>query len=307
MVVTAVIPRERERVAVCVCTCKRPLMLRKCLDSLGSQLVPEHVKPLIIVVDNEDAPNNQSVVELFDKTSPYPVYYEHEPVRGIDRVRNKTLEVAQQLGVGWIAFIDDDAEADEDWLANLMSPEYLSTPVLVGNVQYRVTQANEDSDAPKQAKRKQEGELLTNGRTGNVRFSISLVEAGLKFDEALNLTGGEDVRFFKDAQKLGFETRYTGKAIVNESVHPSRQNLRFQTYRHFAHCAAQASHKIRDGKRASVAMSLAKLLVVYPPLALVEMSIGRRLKGAKRLARIAGIAAALRGRLPTPYLTIHGE
>jgi succinoglycan biosynthesis protein ExoM len=71
-------------------------------------------------------------VARFCATAPFPVYYVHEPICGIARARNAALDKATELGADWIAMLDDDEVADPRWLANLMAPEYLDTPVLMG-------------------------------------------------------------------------------------------------------------------------------------------------------------------------------
>jgi hypothetical protein len=93
-----------------------------------------------------------------------------------------------------------------------MSPEYLDTPIMFGKVFL--------GDKALSPNRK-EGEILEYSGTNNTRFSTAIVKGGLRFDESLNFTGGEDIRFYKEAFNLGYEARYTERAILNESPHPA--------------------------------------------------------------------------------------
>ena len=95
-------------VTVVVCTRNRPLQLEHCLDSLKLQ---SHPRFDILVVDSASMP---PVRELCRR---YGVRYVYEPVAGTNRARN----IGAQLARGdVIAYIDDDAIAEADWLAMLV-------------------------------------------------------------------------------------------------------------------------------------------------------------------------------------------
>jgi succinoglycan biosynthesis protein ExoM len=166
-------------------------MLLSCLESLASQLVPYDLRPFIIVVDNELEPNNEAAVLEFEKTAPYEIAYWHEPRRGIAIARNTALRLALEFGAQWIAFIDDDEIAEPDWLASLMAPEYLDTSIVSGLNLPLYPDLMPFWVRVKEYKA-QEGQSFKTAYTGNVRFSIDLVKAGLRFDEGLGLMGGED-------------------------------------------------------------------------------------------------------------------
>ena len=306
-------------VVVGVCTCKRPTMLRACLDSLAAQSLPIDIAMQIVVVDNEPAPNNQAGVEAFAATSPFPVHYVHQPKRGIAAARNAILDKAMALGADQIAMLDDDETADERWIADLMVEEYRDVPVLVGNHIPQYPDPRPFWAPEKEPKMSVEGATARYLRTGNVRFSTALLRAGLRFDEVLGLTGGEDQRFFTDAKRLGFEARSTNRAATYEAVHSERMTYRFMLDRHRAHMASLAFRKMQDKGRWPVIASLPKL-IAYVPLGALELlaslparAFGRyrfkqyALRGGKRLAQVAGTVAALRGDLPQPYRHVAGH
>jgi len=66
-------------------------MLRLCLQSIASQIVAAQIAIEIVVVDNEGAPNNATVVQEIAPRCRFPVHYVHEPRRGIPQARNAAL------------------------------------------------------------------------------------------------------------------------------------------------------------------------------------------------------------------------
>jgi succinoglycan biosynthesis protein ExoM len=287
--------------------------------SLGEQLVPEHIKPIILVIDNEETPTATAIVECFDKTSPYPAYYVHEPVRGIARARNRALLEALDLMVDWIAFIDDDETAELDWLANLMAPEYLNVPVLRGVNVYTNTTLDSPWFQPKEIKG-EEGQLCKTAYTSNVRFSIDLVRQGLRFNESLGLMGGEDNEFFSAAHAKGFAIRRTLRAVTNETWPAERLTYWALVYRAYW-CAASEYRRLAASKghlgvfvRKAHTIPLNLLIgLMWLAGALVVGLVSKEafrdgaMLGGKKLARGAGRLAAALGIKPQPYRTIHGE
>lgn len=95
--------------SIAICTRERPDDLRRALTSLVN---PAPQGQEILVVDNcpvTDA--TRCVVAEFPD-----VRYVCEPVKGLDNARNRAIREAQYE---ILAFIDDDAVADKDWLKNI--------------------------------------------------------------------------------------------------------------------------------------------------------------------------------------------
>jgi glycosyltransferase involved in cell wall biosynthesis len=105
------------RVAICVCTCKRPQLLTACLEALANQVVPDGIDKSLVVVDNEESPNNKEIVTKFG------AHYVHEPRRGISYARNRALQEAVSISSDWVAFVDDDQEPLRDWLSSLIQAQ----------------------------------------------------------------------------------------------------------------------------------------------------------------------------------------
>lgn len=229
-------------------------MLAKCLDSLACQMIDGDHYISIVVVDNEEAPNNQRAVAAFAAICLFPVYYVHEPRRGIAFARNAVLHKALATGADWIAFIDDDENAEPDWIAALMAPEYRAVPVLLGRQVLAYPEPLPFWCTPKLPTNAVEGEIMRTAYTNNVRFAIELVQAGLRFNERLGLMGGEDQEFFSAAYMRGFEIRRTLRAITHETVHLARVTYAGQVWRAYW-CAASdiRRHAVLEGWGSTIA------------------------------------------------------
>ena len=92
-------------ISVCVATYRRPAGLARLLESLQRQKLPDGVSVEIWVVDND--PDSPAI-------APPGVGWLREPRRNIAHARNRALLEARGE---WLAFIDDDETADEDWLS----------------------------------------------------------------------------------------------------------------------------------------------------------------------------------------------
>ena len=114
-----------------------------------------------------------------------------------------------------------------------MADEYRDVPVLMGWQELVYPTPLPFWALPKTKRRVPEGQLVNTAYTNNVRFSIALVEDGLRFNESLGLMGGEDNEFFAEAKMAGFEIRRTNRAITREDVHPERLTYRAQLYREY--------------------------------------------------------------------------
>jgi glycosyltransferase involved in cell wall biosynthesis len=98
------------KISVIIATRNRASYLRKVITSLVHQTL-DVKKYEIIVVDNDSQDETRQVVGEFD--SSINLHYIFEPVVGLSRARNTGWKNAQGE---YIAFIDDDATADREWL-----------------------------------------------------------------------------------------------------------------------------------------------------------------------------------------------
>jgi succinoglycan biosynthesis protein ExoM len=301
---------------VCVCTYQRPKSLQKCIESLSRQCPPERVKHRLIIIDNDEKCSAMSVLRRTRTDAIYIV----EPRRGIAHARNRAIKIASQLHAEWIAFIDDDEVADERWLRELMAPEYFSVPILRGHRSLSLPIPAPFWASQVEEKRLREGAECHTAYTHNVRFNRAVIECGLRFDETLGLSGGEDVEFFTRASQYGFQIRYTARAVTYETVHSERLTYGRQCRKSFWVSAANVRESIiRKGLAKTLSaklhtiplnLLLGPLLIAASPFALafgVKAFKVMALCGGDKIARAMGRLAGLVGYLPAPYLQIDGE
>ena len=102
------------KISAIVCTLNRSWYLKKAIQSLVDQTVPQGEYE-IIVVDNASTDDTKSVVESFRHV--LNLRYVHEPVLGLSRARNTGWQNA--LG-RYVAYLDDDAMACPTWLERIL-------------------------------------------------------------------------------------------------------------------------------------------------------------------------------------------
>jgi hypothetical protein len=161
---------------------------------------------------------------------------------------------------------------------------------------------------------------VRTGATGNLRLAAEVVRAGLRFNEALAAMGGEDNEALTAAHLAGFEIRRTLRAIVTETAHPERLTYRGQVYRAYW-CAASEMRRVAISKgwlgavlrkAHTVPFNFAAgaiEIAVSPLFALLGLDAFKRraLAGGKKIAKGAGRATAMLGRLPQPYRNVVGH
>ncbi len=220
-----------EKIIIGICTAKRPQMLLACLWSLASNAIPSETDVEICVCDNEAKPNNRNIVVEFSRSCPFIVHYIHEPRRGIPQARNAVVAKALELNAAWLAFIDDDETATTQWIVNLhLAARMYGADTVAGPVVRRYPDKMpfwgvKRTPAPHTSF--MDGEVVNMLPTYNVLASMRLFRSaptgmGLRFDERLAFSGGEDTQLGMQAVARGARMIWTTKAIVNETMCPSR-------------------------------------------------------------------------------------
>ena len=103
-------------ISVVVCTYNRSRHLKDLLKSLAVQFVPEGLEWEIVLVDNNSTDDTVSIVDKFIKDVDRPLTYAKEEKQGLSYARNRGILESKGK---YIAFIDDDALADNNWLVSL--------------------------------------------------------------------------------------------------------------------------------------------------------------------------------------------
>lgn len=99
-------------ISVVTCTRNRADMLRRLLDSFARMEVPPALRWEVVIVDNGSTDATAAVVDSFTDRLPIRCAYESEP--GLAGARNRGIAAARG---DYIAWTDDDCEADAQWLA----------------------------------------------------------------------------------------------------------------------------------------------------------------------------------------------
>lgn len=221
--------KERYSIAVCIATYNRPVGLRRLLESLRTQSFVHNQIPdwKIIVVENDETAPNADYIHTLNNEFPVPLVYAVQPNRGIARVRNLAVELAQ--GDDYVAFIDDDEVASENWLDELLRVmQIYKADVVCGPVLPLFEYTPERWIVEGrffERDRHPTGTEIDYGRTGNVLISSRWFSPTDKpFNESLNLTGGEDTLFFWQIHGKGAKFVWADDAIVDEFVPPQRAN-----------------------------------------------------------------------------------
>ena len=101
-------------ISVCIATFRRPQKLSRLLDSLQRLAGLDGCAIEIVIVDNDAEETARAVVEAVCDNYPHPLRYYVEPRPHFAYARHRTIQEARGT---WIAIIDDDEVAAENWLA----------------------------------------------------------------------------------------------------------------------------------------------------------------------------------------------
>lgn len=314
------------RLIISVCTRGRSQMLLDCVNSISRLLPAQGLQVEVLVCDN-----NSLQMEIADKTilksaAGHAFHYTHEARAGIPFARNAAIEKALTLNPEWIAFIDDDECIDADWLRSIADAMQKSPAA----VYHGWTQSTpEDPEAPwafhVARNKRAAGTAMTSAGTDNVVFRASLVQPvpagdGLRFDENMRFSGGEDLDFFYRATDLGHSIIWVPEAITREKIPLARLTFQYQIRRSYSVAAAQTyiSRK-RLGTQSYAAKVLLKgmgrffggifgLITAGITLPFSRIS-GRKklLKSSKKVASAFGIVLGINQKLGSIYKRIDGN
>lgn len=96
-------------ISVVICTRNRCRLLQKTLESICQQTLSKEIFE-VVVVDNNSEDDTAEILKQFESL---PLRYCCEKEIGISFARNRGIQEAKGK---YLAFLDDDAEADADWL-----------------------------------------------------------------------------------------------------------------------------------------------------------------------------------------------
>lgn len=215
-------PSTRARVTIAIPTFRRPERLRALLESLPARIAEcPGVEVDVLVIDNDPERSGAAAAHA----APLPVRYEPEPTPGIAAVRNRALDDCGDSDL--LAFIDDDELPLEHWLSALLGAQqrYGATAVM-GRV---ISVFDEAADPWVLAtgtfdrRPRPTGTPLEVAASGNLLLDLAQVRRlGVRFDESLGLSGGEDTLFSRQLVHRGGRIVYCEESVTEDYVVASR-------------------------------------------------------------------------------------
>ena len=281
-------------VDIAICTFRRP-QIADTLRSLAALELPQGVRIAVIVADNDDTPSARELVERTAAGLALPVRYVHAPARNISVARNACLSAAT---APLFAFLDDDELATPGWLAGLLSALQPDMDVVLGPVQALYPAAApawlQGGDFHSTRPVWVDGEIRT-GYTSNVLFRRTAAAfAGLRFDEALGRSGGEDTQFFSQAFGQGARFAFAETALLTEDVPAARASFGWLLRRRFR--SGQTHALLMPRGAGSLVKPVAKAAVCLAGAVLTVWSPVRARSWLLRGALHAGAVARLLGK-----------
>lgn len=267
---------------VVVCTRDRPVQLEACLAALVQQRHPDFD---ILVVDNGSA---DPVSDICRRRG---VACISEPVAGLTRARNLGARAARGE---FVAFIDDDAVAEPDWL-DALAREFADPEVaaVAGRTRYMKAHGGRllmsDEDAPEEIgprprrsfdrRTRDWFTLACLGQIGDgntMAFRRSLLTSAVRFDERLGrgrlLASGDEHVAFMSLISDGYRVTHAPDAVVRHPM-PAEPALR-------------STKRVRD-----LRSSVAYILFLWQQFPGHRIDLARFL-GRALLKRVPGFGAA---------------
>ncbi len=219
-------------VVIAVATYRRPEKLAVLLNYLERlELTRPALTTEILVVDNDDRCSAAPVVAAAE--SAMTVSLLSEPRRGVVHARNAALEAAIVRKADYLAFIDDDDYPDSAWLLRLLDTATTFAADLVTGPVVNVFDFDAPSWLATNERTRKGGEPVAEAYTCNLLIRLAAL-GQTRFDEAFNVTGGEDVEFTRRLIAGGANAVWSPRAVVYTPRIPAEAEFRRvarQTYR----------------------------------------------------------------------------
>jgi glycosyltransferase involved in cell wall biosynthesis len=212
---------------VAVPTYRRPGRLRDGLEEITAQASSVSSDPRlgvsvsVLVIDNDPDGTARPVVQDFPAT----VRYVHELTPGVTAVRNRALDEA--LDADLLVFIDDDERPSTGWLRCLVETWLDTRPAAVmGRVHFQLEAAADRWVAAGgffNRPRRPTGTEIAVAAAGNLLLDLTQIRAlGVRFDERLGLSGGEDNLFTRQIARRGGRIVWCDESVATDFVPPER-------------------------------------------------------------------------------------
>lgn len=212
-------------IAVCIPTLHRAEGLARALESVAAQrLDGTGIAALVAIVVNNDPADRtpHATAARVSTATGLAIEVLDEPERGTAPPRNRALARAREVAA-LVAFLDDDEEAPERWLATLLATKRATgAEIVTGTVRTRfLAPPPAWAEAVFARPTHPEGSPRPWAFTGNVLFEAALLERlPTWFDPRFRQ--GEDRHFFARLAATGARIVWCAKDAPVESVPPAR-------------------------------------------------------------------------------------
>lgn len=219
----------KKRILIGVCTCQKPTKLINTLQSINRMELPENYDIEILIADNCINKSAYNVYSEFRKESLLPIAYINEIKKGDAAVKNKILKEALKKNVDYVAFTNDNAYVDKEWIIELIqalcefNADAVTGPVVC---QFEKKVPIIIRNFFKSNMRIKTGTLRKTAKTDNVLFNMKIVrENNLYFKEdKKNIC--EDTDFFSKAAK-DYNIVWSHEAFIYKTVPKYKTSIKW--------------------------------------------------------------------------------
>jgi|GEM_PF-1241600 len=212
----------------------RPEALSACLAGIGALRLPAGVSVHVAIIRNGE-PGEEDLESEAHRAGIASASVVLERRLGIPFARNAALQFSFDGGFDYLAFIDDDAAPDPDWLERLYSPLQGKGADAATGPQVPIFPPNTSAELSKaeifRERRLADGSRCAWAATNNVIFSVPFVKKHALWFESEFATGGEDKQFFLRFTKLGGKIVWVADAVVREPVVSGRLSRKWAVRR----------------------------------------------------------------------------
>jgi cellulose synthase/poly-beta-1,6-N-acetylglucosamine synthase-like glycosyltransferase len=225
-------------ITVMIPTFRRPASFLRAARSILAQTGLN--QPLeLVAVDNSPEGSAAAAFETLRAQATIPLHLIHEPRPGVANARNAGMT---RVTGSLVAFLDDDEEAPEGWLAALVAVHRDTVADAVfGPVHARLPEGSGPHQKYVEALYTRAGPSVSGespryyGIGNALLVRASLLATDAPFDTVSNEKGGEDDILFSAAQAAGKRFAWAAEAAVIEHVPPERASLPHALKRAFAY------------------------------------------------------------------------
>ena len=203
-----------------IITCRRPIWLKRLLESLIKQTVDSNTQLNILVVDNASEQAALDVVNDVAAISPFNITYACEETPDIVAARNKCVTKFLQTDAQYLFFIDDEWPAEDTWAQHLLDKQKTYHADVVTSHILSIGEPSTPSWAVELIYGKnplKEGDTVDKFYTNNLLICRHVLEKITPaFDKRFAMTGASEYHFALKCTKAGFKAFYTDAPVIEE-------------------------------------------------------------------------------------------